>query len=83
LNTNAVKNIDSNIKLKNHLVVFGYGRLGQEDVQKIKNTGEPYLVLESDLNLDELVVIRGVNVVFDNSDQEETLEIANIAACTD
>ncbi|ECR2496261.1 cation:proton antiporter [Campylobacter jejuni] len=31
LNTNAVQNIDSNIKLKNHLVVFGYGRLGQDE----------------------------------------------------
>ncbi len=37
LNTNAVQNIDSNIKLKNHLVVFGYGRLGQEVVQKSKH----------------------------------------------
>ncbi|EIE2158952.1 cation:proton antiporter [Campylobacter jejuni] len=80
LNTNAVQNIDSNIKLKNHLVVFGYGRLGQEVVQKIKNTGVPYLVLESDLNLVELGVSRGENVVFANA-QEETLKIANIEEC--
>ncbi|EAO7356759.1 potassium transporter [Campylobacter jejuni] len=81
LNTNAVQNIDSNIKLKNHLVVFGYGRLGQEVVQKIKNTGVPYLVLESDLNLVELGVSRGENVVFANAAQEETLKIANIEEC--
>ncbi|PJQ40395.1 cation:proton antiporter [Campylobacter jejuni] len=80
LNTNAVQNIDSNIKLKNHLVVFGYGRLGQEVVQKIKNTGVPYLVLESDLNLVELGVSRGENVVFANAAQEETLKIANKCA---
>ncbi len=43
LNTNAVQNIDSNIKLKNHLVVFGYGRLGQEVVQKSKT--QAYLIL--------------------------------------
>lgn len=43
LNTNAVQNIDSNIKLKNHLVVFGYGRLGQEVVQKSKI--QAYLIL--------------------------------------
>ncbi|EGR7871727.1 potassium transporter [Campylobacter jejuni] len=81
LNTNTVQNIDSNIKLKNHLVVFGYGRLGQEVVQKIKNTGVPYLVLESDLNLVELGVSRGENVVFANAAQEETLKIANIEEC--
>ncbi|EDK4935096.1 potassium transporter [Campylobacter jejuni] len=81
LNTNAVQNIDSNIKIKNHLVVFGYGRLGQEVVQKIKNTGVPYLVLESDLNLVELGVSRGENVVFANAAQEETLKIANIEEC--
>lgn len=43
LNTNAVQNIDSNIKLKNYLVVFGYGRLGQEVVQKSKI--QAYLIL--------------------------------------
>ncbi|ECR2497868.1 potassium transporter, partial [Campylobacter jejuni] len=50
-------------------------------VQKIKNTGVPYLVLESDLNLVELGVSRGENVVFANAAQEETLKIANIEEC--
>lgn len=70
-----------NTKLKDHIVIFGYGRLGQEVVQKIKNTGVPYLVLESNLNLVELGISRGENVVFANAAQEETLKIANIEEC--
>jgi len=68
-------------KLENHLVIFGYGRLGQEVVQRIKHTGISYLVLESDLNLVELGISRGENVYFANAAQEETLEIANIENC--
>ncbi|MCR2039678.1 cation:proton antiporter, partial [Campylobacter helveticus] len=67
--------------LKNHIVIFGYGVIGQEVVQKIKNTGVPYLVLESDLNLVELGLSRGENVYFANAAQEETLKIANIKEC--
>ncbi|TKX32785.1 cation:proton antiporter domain-containing protein [Campylobacter aviculae] len=81
LNTNATQNNIQQSKLKNHLVIFGYGRLGQEMVQRIKNTGVPYLVLESDLNLVELGNSRGENVIFANAAQEETLKIANIEEC--
>ncbi|TQR32976.1 potassium transporter [Campylobacter sp. MIT 99-7217] len=71
-----------NQNLKNHFVIFGYGRLGQEVVQKIKKSGIPYMVLESDLRLVELGISRGENVVFANAAQEETLKIANIEECS-
>ncbi|WP_270982214.1 cation:proton antiporter [Campylobacter upsaliensis] len=70
-----------NSTLKNHIVIFGYGIIGQEVVQKIKNSGVPYLVLENDLNLVELGLSRGENVYFANAAQEETLKIANIKEC--
>lgn len=70
-----------NSTLKNHIVIFGYGVIGQEVVQKIKNSGVPYLVLENDLNLVELGLSRGENVYFANAAQEETLKIANIKEC--
>ncbi|EDA5018958.1 cation:proton antiporter [Campylobacter upsaliensis] len=70
-----------NSTLKNHIVIFGYGVIGQEVVQKIKNSGVPYLVLENDLNLVELGLSRGENVYFANAAQEETLKIANIEEC--
>ena len=80
-NSTYKQQVDTSIKLKDHLIIFGYGRLGQEVVQKIKNTGIPYIVLESDLNLVELGKSRGENVVFANAAQEETLKIANIEEC--
>ncbi|CAM3406718.1 cation:proton antiporter [Campylobacter upsaliensis] len=70
-----------NSTLKNHIVIFGYGIIGQEVVQKIKNSGVPYLVLENDLNLVKLGLSRGENVYFANAAQEETLKIANIEEC--
>ncbi|MBS4240713.1 cation:proton antiporter [Campylobacter vulpis] len=70
-----------NSTLKNHIVIFGYGIIGQEVVQKIKNSGVPYLVLENDLNLVKLGLSRGENVYFANAAQEETLKIANIKEC--
>ncbi|MDO4674159.1 cation:proton antiporter [Campylobacter sp.] len=70
-----------NAPLKNHIVIFGYGRLGQEVAQKIKNTGVPYLILENDLNLVELGLSRRENIYFANAAQEETLKIANIEEC--
>ncbi|WP_257912582.1 glutathione-regulated potassium-efflux system protein, KefB/KefC family [Campylobacter lari] len=69
-------------KMKDHFIIFGYARLGQEVVQKIKKTGIPYLVLESDLNLVELGRSRNENVFFANVAQVETLKVANIEECS-
>lgn len=77
-----VKNYLCDQKIKDHFVIFGYTRLGQEVVQKIKKTGIPYLVLESDLNLVELGRSRNENIYFANAAQEETLKIANIEECS-
>ncbi|NDJ27553.1 potassium transporter [Campylobacter sp. MIT 12-8780] len=73
--------LPSNQSFTNHFVIFGYGRLGQEVVQRIKHTGIPYLVLESDLNLVELGTSRGENIFFADATQEQTLQIANIEEC--
>lgn len=69
-------------KMKNHFIIFGYARLGQEVVQRVKKTGIPYLVLESDLNLVELGRSRNENVFFANVAQIQTLKIANIEECS-
>lgn len=81
LNSNSNSYIQDKSELKNHLVIFGYGYLGQEVVQKIKRTGIPYIALENDLNLVELGLSRGENVHFANVAQKETLKIANIEEC--
>lgn len=67
--------------LKNHFVIFGYGRLGQEVVFKLKNAGVPYIVLESDLNLVELGQSRAENVFLGNASQDYTFDLASIKTC--
>lgn len=75
--------IDDNIHIKaknirNHFIVCGYGRLGQEVVRKLKTQGIIYIVIESDLTLVQLGRSRGENVFFGNMSQKATLEDANI-----
>ena len=63
-------------KLKNHIVVFGYDRLGQEVVLRLKETKLLYLVLDNDISLVELGRSRGENVFLGNVLQSNTLENA-------
>ncbi|MGP1485116.1 MAG: cation:proton antiporter domain-containing protein [Campylobacter sp.] len=62
--------------LKDHIVVFGYGNLGQEVVLQIKQRNLPYIVIENALNLVELGRSRGENVFLGNAIQETTFEYA-------
>ena len=63
-------------KIKNHIVVFGYGQLGQEVVLRLKEQKILYLVLENDISLVELGRSRGENVFLGNALQTQTLENA-------
>ena len=63
-------------KLKNHIVVFGYERLGQEVVLRLKETKLLYIVLDNDISLVELGRSRGENVFLGNVLQSNTLENA-------
>ena len=63
-------------KLKNHIVVFGYDRLGQEVVLRLKETKLLYIVLDNDISLVELGRSRGENVFLGNVLQSNTLENA-------
>ena len=68
--------------LKNHFVIFGYGRLGQEVVRKLKNAAVPYIVIESDLNLVELGQSRAENVFLGNASQKLSYDMASIKTCS-
>ncbi|MFW5625628.1 MAG: NAD-binding protein, partial [Campylobacter hyointestinalis] len=67
--------------LSEHFIVCGYGRLGQEVVNRLKQQGLPYLVLESDLSLVQLGRSRNENVFYGNATQKVTLEQAFIQTC--
>lgn len=64
--------------LENHIVIIGYGRIGQEVVFKIKQQKIPYIVIENDIDLVDLARIRGDNVFFGDATKESVLEKANI-----
>ncbi|MCR4941959.1 MAG: cation:proton antiporter [Campylobacter sp.] len=66
-------------KISSHIVIFGYGKLGQEVVMRLKSKNISYLVLESDLSLVELGVSRGENVFLGNAMHKETY----VNACID
>lgn len=63
-------------KIKNHIVIFGYGKLGQEVVLRLKEQNLLYLVLENDINLVELGKSRGENVFLGNATQQSTFDNA-------
>ena len=67
--------------MSEHFIVCGYGRLGQEVVNRLKQQGLPYLVLESDLSLVQLGRSRNENVFYGNATQKVTLEQAFIQTC--
>ncbi|ANE36081.1 K+/H+ antiporter [Campylobacter iguaniorum] len=67
--------------INGHFIICGYGRLGQEVVNRLKTQGMPYLVLESDLTAVQLGRSRGENVFFGNATQKVTLEKACVQTC--
>lgn len=60
--------------MKNHIIVAGYGRIGQEIVLRLKDQGLLYVVAESDLELVDLGKSRGENIYFVNIMQKAAID---------
>nr|WP_314072577.1 cation:proton antiporter [uncultured Campylobacter sp.] len=60
--------------MKNHIIVAGYGRIGQEIVLRLKDQGLLYVVAESDLELVDLGKSRGENIYFINMMQKTAIK---------
>ena len=60
--------------MKNHIIVAGYGRIGQEIVLRLKDHGLLYVVAESDLELVDLGKSRGENIYFVNMMQKAAIK---------
>lgn len=79
----SVKRDDDDFKIqstgiKNHIVILGYGALGQEVVYNLKKQNLQYIVIERDINLVALGESRGENVFFGNATERSILEFANV-----
>ncbi len=68
--------------LENHIVVCGYGPLGQTITKKLKREGLDYILLEHDLKLYEEALENGEPVFFGNAAQRLVLESINIKRAT-
>jgi CPA2 family monovalent cation:H+ antiporter-2 len=62
--------------IKDHIIVCGYGKLGQEIVYRLKKMNVNYLVLEHDINLVKLGQSRGEPVYFGNAAEKSILKNA-------
>jgi CPA2 family monovalent cation:H+ antiporter-2 len=65
----------------NHIVVCGYGKLGQEIVYRLKKMNVTYLVIEHDINLVKLGESRNEPVFFGNAARKSILSQSNIENC--
>ncbi|MBE0490923.1 MAG: cation:proton antiporter [Sulfurospirillum sp.] len=61
-----------------HIVVCGYGKLGQEIVYRLKKMNIPYVVVEHDINLVKLGESRNEPVFFGNAARKSILEQVNV-----
>lgn len=62
----------------NHVIVCGYGKLGQEIVYRLKKMNVAYLVIEHEINLVKLGESRNEPVFFGNAARKSILEQANV-----
>lgn len=67
--------------IKDHIIVCGYGKLGQEIVYRLKRENIPYLVIENNINLVYLGKARNETVFFGNASQKSILKAARIQSC--
>lgn len=67
---------------KGHVVVLGYGHLGQEITKKLKENGQEYIVIEHNLKYYELGVEHNEPIIFGNAVSKHILNAVNIkTAC--
>jgi CPA2 family monovalent cation:H+ antiporter-2 len=60
-------------EVKNHIVIIGYDQIGQWVAEKLTQRGIPYVAIEKLIDLVELGVKRGHNVVFGNGADQHLL----------
>ncbi|MEB3165515.1 MAG: potassium channel protein [Cyanobacteriota bacterium] len=68
-------------RMHNHVILCGYGRIGQEIAEQLSREGVPLLVVESDPDRREAAEERGLPVLFADATLDETLLEAGIHRC--
>jgi len=65
-------------KMKDHIIVIGYGKLGKHVAAHLQSIGEPFLLVENDHEKVEKALDDGLTVIEGDALEDETLVRANI-----
>tara|TARA_Y100001968_G_scaffold327051_1_gene371319 strand:- start:1563 stop:2309 length:747 start_codon:yes stop_codon:yes gene_type:complete len=68
-------------RMKNHVIICGYGRVGKEIAQQLKRKEVPILVIELDPSIKRKAEERGLNVLEADATLDQTLLLAGIEEC--
>ncbi len=68
-------------RMKNHVILCGFGRTGKEIAEQLKLENIPTLIVEIDANLKSDAENRGFNVLLGDATLDETLIMAGIKRC--
>lgn len=77
----APEHVISSSGLHDHIIVCGYGKLGQEVVYRLKKMDVKYLVIEHDINLVQLGKERNEPVFFGNAAMKSILLQCGVKNC--
>lgn len=65
-------------KLDNHIIVVGYGRVGQNAAQTLKESGRQFVIVENDPELAQSIREAGLTVVEGDATKDEIVKEAGI-----
>ena len=68
-------------KMKDHVILCGYGRVGQEISKQIKTQNIPIVVVENDTDRKKIAEENGLDVLFADATLDETLNLAGLNTC--
>jgi CPA2 family monovalent cation:H+ antiporter-2 len=73
-----LKIIEHAKKLDNHVIICGYGRVGQHICRLLDRINFPYIAIDTDAELVQKASLAGENVMYGDAPNPEILEIAGI-----
>jgi len=68
-------------RMKNHVIICGYGRTGKEIAEKLKSEKISALIIENDPLRKNEAEEKGFNVIMEDATMDETLLLAGIKNC--
>ena len=68
-------------RMKNHVIICGFGRVGQEIAAQLQQKDVPFLVIESDPIAKNQASLKGINVLEADATLDHTLHLAGIKEC--